>query len=1138
MPEGSLQLNIANLELALSGIAGLVGDGQSGLSGAASLSASAEGGGVQFSVDIQAQTSGLFDSDQANLVNGLLAVADRCRDLDFSSIDGLTRFAGELEQLDGVFNNDLLSRILQLVATLRGLAEGVPTNPNAVIEPLVAQLLEVLRSLGGEEAERIAAWIESLAYQLELYGPLIEEARNAPNPAEIVLRVVGQAVAGVLQIFDYRRVSAAFAFLDGAPANLMAQVSLTNLTLAFDTANLRYGRLMLAANGTVGELNLEVAAYMDELHQLRVNLRPVLGQLRRIREIEILQPGALERALRHLMDQVLGVRVYENQQIRDPYFALLERIDGAVSAIDLSYVRTEVLDYFARTRQAIESADIPSIGGLLDGQLSQMEQAVGSLRDGVGDLLGDLERHLDQLLTQLRELLAPFGSFQPDNSFRYTFQDDLNDLFTNARRAIAGDPDHPEQPSLSGSLTQMQQGIDAFLGQLTTILQPVVDASEGVVDDAVAGIEAFTTFLDGLDMPAMMATLSQQLDDILNALGPIDFAPVIDPIVAELDANRDALAQVDGESLNDLLRAALSEALDLVARIDFTITISTPLVDEFAQVKALPAAAIQYLQDRYEEALAALDRLSPAQLLEALMAAFKVIHDAVARLDAAKLLDPLDEIHEQYLRTPVMALRPSTLLAPVSAGFSQALGNFDGLSGQALLAPLVSRLDEVKSAVAALDLTAPLDELLALLERLKVGLAAIRPSTLLAGLDEAFTQLETELDRFKPSVVFAPVAQLAQPLLDFLEQVQQETVTALHALFQEPLRLLERLQPEAITAEIQAALDGVLALLRQVNPSERFNQLKAHHFDLRGAVQAGGVTAKIELVASIDPQVQLGPYLAVYNELVGLIEDLKRALTLPDLAALYTEFQERLLGMLPPYARAALDVETFQRVMRLADPTRFLAELDTRFETIKGKLLVIDPGTIGAELDATYDTVLALLEHADLTEPVERVKAMVDELKGVVQGIRVDFVADDLDRVIGDFRALLAALDPSVLFAGLDAAHDDLLAVVEQTQPSVVLAGLNAPLAQIQQLLANLDPENRLKQPLDQAWQAVLGLLAEVDFTVALRPLVARLDALEVEFVAGLRKVEHSFDAMLHAGSAALGGGGLSVSVSVSVGGG
>lgn len=1129
MPEGSLQLNISLLEQALSGVASLVGNGQTGVTGAASVSA----GGVQVTVDVQVQTEGLFDSDLASLVNGLLAVADRCRDLDFSSIQGLDDFAGELEHLDGVFNSDLITRVLQLVATLRGLAQGVPTNPNAVIEPLVAQLLEVLRSLGGEEAERIAAWIESLAHQLETYGPLIEEARNAPNPAEILLRVVGEALSGVLQVFDFRRISAAFAFLDGAPGNLMPQLSLDQLSLSFDLADQRYVSLMVAANGSVDDLNLEVAAYLDELHELRVSLRPVLGQLRRIREIEILQPGALERRLRYLMDQALGVRVYENQQIGDPYAALLDRIDAAVSAIDLSFVRNEVLGFFERTRQAIEGVDIPSIGGLLDGQLSQMEQAATSLGDGVGTLLSDLEQHLDQLLTQLRELLAPFGSFQPDNSFRYNFQDDLNAMFMNARQVIAG----PE-PSLKSSLDQMQQGLDAFLGQLTSILQPVVDASDGVIDDAVAGIQAFSSFLQGLDVPAMMAALAQKLDEILTALAPIDFAPVIDPIVAELEANRDALAQVDAESLNDLLRAALSEALNLIANIDFTVTISTPLVDEFAQVKALPAAAIQYLQDRYEEALGALQQLSPTQLLEALMAAFEVIRAAVDRLSVEQLLEPLDDLHKRYLIDPVMALRPSTLLAPVSQGFSQALGNFDGLSGQSLLAPLVSRLDQVKASVAALDLTAPLDELLALLDRLKSSLAAIRPSTLLAGLAEAFTQLETELDRFKPSVVFAPVAQLAQPLLEFLEQVQQETVTALHALFQEPLRLLERLNPESITREIQAALDAVLALLRAVNPTNRFNQLKARHFDLRGAVQVGGVSAKVELVALIDPQVQLGEYMAVYNELIGVIEDLKRALELPDLAELYTEFQERLLGMLPPYARAALDVETFRRVMRLADPTRFLAELDTRFETIKGKLLVIDPETIGAELDATYDTVLGLLDNADLTEPVNRVKAVVDQLKGVVQGIRVDFVADDLDRVIGDFRALLEALDPAALFAGLDAAHDDLVAVVDQTKPSVVLAGLAVPLGQVQQILANLDPENRLKQPLDEAWQAVLDALAEVDFTVALQPLVARLDALEIEFVAGLRRVENAFDDMLRTGSAALGGGGLSASVSVSVGGG
>ena len=39
---------------------------------------------------------------------------------------------------------------------------------------------------------------------------------------------------------------------------------------------------------------------------------------------------------------------------------------------------------------------------------------------------------------------------------------------------------------------------------------------------------------------------------------------------------------IDTESLNDLLREALKVALDVIIQIDFTVTISTPLKDQFA----------------------------------------------------------------------------------------------------------------------------------------------------------------------------------------------------------------------------------------------------------------------------------------------------------------------------------------------------------------------------------------------------------------------------------------------------------------------------------------------------------------------------------------------------------------------------
>ncbi|MCB0183252.1 MAG: hypothetical protein KDE31_03260, partial [Caldilineaceae bacterium] len=397
-------------------------------------------------------------------------------------------------------------------------------------------------------------------------------------------------------------------------------------------------------------------------------------------------------------------------------------------------------------------------------------------------------------------------------------------------------------------------------------------------------------------------------------------------------------------------------------------------------------------------------------------------------------------------------------------------------------------------------------------------------------------RLEGELDRFKPSVVFAPVADLATPLLDLLETIQQETIDALFAIFQAPLAVLDRLQPDALTSHIQSQIDAVLAALRTVNFPARYNQLKASYFDFNAAVNAGGVEAKVELAGYVDPDDLLGEVAATYNILIAALEGLKTNVAIPDLSDLYVQMRERLLSLLPPYAQQLLNPETFKRLLRLADPTRFLADLDVRFEAIKAKLLPIRPEEITGELDATYETVLGLVDGLQLDESLNQVKSELTRVQGIVNTLRVDFLAADIQHAIDEMQAVLAALDPTLLFADLDSLHAELVQVVDGLKPSEVLAGLQTLLTQIQDLVNSVNPRTTLEPPLVAAWAAIEGILDEIDFTIVLSPLVDKLDEIEAEFEVSLGGVEDAFDDMLRAARGVLSAGGsASVGVGVSV---
>ncbi|MCB0108996.1 MAG: hypothetical protein KDE53_23905, partial [Caldilineaceae bacterium] len=672
------------------------------------------------------------------------------------------------------------------------------------------------------------------------------------------------------------------------------------------------------------------------------------------------------------------------------------------------------------------------------------------------------------------------------------------------RLALAGDPANPGAASLTTSLDQFQSTIDQFLNQLSGLLTPVAAEIGAATTAAVNGINDFTAFVNGLDMPTLLEELRQKVEGILDALLPIDFAAITDPILQEIEENQTKLSEIDATSLNDLLREALAVALDVVISIDFTVEISNPLKEQFAQVKAVPQAALDQLQARYEAALGMLDALSPTQLLDALLSAFDIIEEAVSSIDVATLLQPLDELHEQYLVQPLDQLQPSVLLAPLSDAFQEFLAIFDTLDSSTLLAPVVDQLDALKTTVAAIDITGWIDDLLAAVADVQAQIAAIRPSELFAPLLADFERLEGELDRFKPSVVFAPVADLATPLLDLLETIQQETIDALFAIFQAPLAVLDRLQPDALTSHIQSQIDAVLAALRTVNFPARYNQLKASYFDFNAAVNAGGVEAKVELAGYVDPDDLLGEVAATYNLLIAALEGLKTNVAIPDLSDLYVQMRERLLSLLPPYAQQLLNPETFKRLLRLADPTRFLADLDVRFEAIKAKLLPIRPEEITGELDATYETVLGLVDGLQLDESLNQVKSELTRVQGIVNTLRVDFLAADIQHAIDEMQAVLAALDPTLLFADLDSLHAGLVQVVDGLKPSEVLAGLQTLLTQIQDLVNSVNPRTTLEPPLVAAWAAIEGILDEIDFTIVLSPLVDKLDEIEAEFEVSL----------------------------------
>jgi hypothetical protein len=294
--------------------------------------------------------------------------------------------------------------------------------------------------------------------------------------------------------------------------------------------------------------------------------------------------------------------------------------------------------------------------------------------------------------------------------------------------------------------------------------------------------------------------------------------------------------------------------------------------------------------------------------------------------------------------------------------------------------------------------------------------------------------------------------------------------------------------------------------------------LRAAYLDLRTSV--AGDPQRLETVGLIDPDAFLTELVDANDRLLADLATIRDAVSLAPLKDAYDELRARLLGLLPPYARAVLDPEAFRRLMGLADPTRFLTALDARFDALVARLLPITPADLAAELDAVQAEVLGLVEHLDLSGPVGQLRDDAVRARDAIAGIRVDVLVADVDRALADIRAVVGALDPAHLAAELEPLHQSLVAAIDATKPSVLLAGLSEPLAEVQKLLTAVDVGTKIKKPLNDAWQDLESGLKGLDLTKVLGPVLDRLDDIETVLEQALGRVEAAFDDVLRAAEA------------------
>lgn len=752
---------------------------------------------------------------------------------------------------------------------------------------------------------------------------------------------------------------------------------------------------------------------------------------------------------------------------------------------------------------------------------------VAVLRNAIADLLSSVVAFLDNLpLTGLRHRLTQallgiegkiggLADFSPVQQISQQVQKITDAL------------DHLDLSAITDKVTalkdQLQHVADGFpINEIKDELGSLLGAANAAVTD----------------LPPLIDDLKGEIDALAQELTHINLDQASQQSVALLrDVRKHVKDALGSGDIPDMLKAPIGALAGEVRKIDISASVDAPLEGVVAKIdvtgllapvqkgiddaraalhKLSPAAVTQALDQPFDAMIAALETVSPAALIGQLSEGFKKAAAQIDHLDPRTLVQPLQDEFDKLLATLRHAADPAPLLAPLATAYHELQALLDAADPSHLLGRAVAQVSHLPGAIG--------------------GAAADAMSQKLSG----GTGLPGGTGNpFKFGDILRPLVQLIAEARSVVHGTAEGVMAEGLNAIARPLALLGQATSSAggHVAELASVIEGRRGIVDPTADAGALPDLRAALERLArveaGLSEAGRSSAELNAaVVSIQLDAHVTISFPDRQKLAQASDALIGGLQTPALGRGLHALGNALAGFIPdalalPNAEAAA-----------------LARLDAVFDAFDPKPIADELDTLGAQLIDKLQSFAA-----DIARALVRLwNAVFDNLLPITpQGM-----LDVIEQVFQAIRKQLSVLDPAILAAELGGVLDAVVGALEAYSPAAFASTLGSVFEALKAKLAALDPAallgdlNPLQGVIDQFKtlkpSAVLAPLADqakaVDDALAhvldldLAKLVTDAIAnLKVQIEAVIQQIEVELHGLLGDLQAAGGGGGASASI-------